>query len=432
MKSELTEVSESRRRLSVEIGADEVDQSFERALRAHRKSVSVPGFRPGKAPMEIVKKRLAGTLGKAVAEDLLERFAQKAVIEQHVRPIEGSVTVELEEGSDEPPPAQEGEPYTFTLMADVMPKIELKEYKGLKVSRPAVEIEPQEIEEELSKIRESLAKLDPVEGRPSREGDIVEAEIEGKELGGETVASKETRMIRIGGGGTPPQFDQGLTGLNPGEEFAFEVTFPDDFRDEGLRGRVAYFRGEVKNIYVREVPELDDETVRQFGDGIETLADFRERVKSSIEERKEHEADSVLRRRLLDKLLDAHVFEAPQTLVDQELRRSLERMGQSLMAQGIDPEKLDVDWSKVVDEQRAGAIRNVREALLLDAVVDAEKIEATPEEIDAVIASVAEGSDEKVSTVRNKMKGDGSLEVLKTQVVRRKCLDWLVAAANIV
>jgi len=394
--------------------------------------VKVPGFRPGKAPMEIVRQRLAGTLGKAVTEDLLERFAQQAVEEQHLRPIDGSVTVELEAGSDEPTPAREGAPYEFTLMADVMPKIELSEYKDLKVSRPAVEIDPQEIEEELAKIRESLAKLDPVEDRASRDGDIVEAEIEGKELGGETVAAKETRMIRIGGGGNPPQFDQGLTGLRAGEKFAFEVTFPDDFRDEGLRGRVAYFRGDVKKIYVREVRELDDETVRQFGDGIETLADFRERVKSSIEHRKEHEADSVLRRRLVDKLLDAHVFEAPQSLVEQELRRSLERVGQSLMAQGIDPEKLEVDWSKVVEEQRAGAIRNVREALMLDAIVDAEKLEATPEEIEKVIAGLAKDANEKVSTMRNKIKQDGSLEVLKTQLVRRKCLDWLVVAANIV
>lgn len=434
MKTEVSSISTARRRVTVDVPPGEVDRIFDRVLREYRRSLSVPGFRKGKAPMAVVRQRVGSSLGSTVAESIVDTYAQKAIESEGVAPIAGSVAMELDDGADALPAASEGEGYTFTLTADVLPEIDLDSapITGLKIARPTVELEPHELEDEMSRIRESLGKLVPVTDRASREEDFVEVDIEGSELGGEPLLPKKTQVVRLGQEGNLPEFERGLAGLNADESFTFEVRYPEDSPDESLRGKVLYFKGEVRAVMERVVPELNDEAAARLGDDIGSLAELREKVREALLARKEAEADRVARRRLLDRLLDTHPCDAPPTLIDRELRDRLERLGRHLAAQGVDPEKIEVDWKKVVDEQREEADRTVRESLLLDAIAARQSLSVTPDELDAAVSEIASGAKEKPAVVRKKLQKAGSLEALESQLLRGKCLDWLIDEANIV
>jgi trigger factor len=432
MKTELSEVSPARRRLVVEIPASDVDQTYDRVLKGFRRSLKLPGFRPGKAPLDVVRSRVGSELHATVAERLIESFAARAVEQERLRPIEGSIRMQLQDDSDTPPPAAPGAPYKFVLTADVMPEFELGEYKQIKVARSTSEVQPEEIERELDALRESRARTVPVEGRASAEGDLIEVDIEGKELGGEPIAPRSTRTLQIGDERNMPEFNRRLTGLRAGEDFAFEVQYPDDYSQESLRGKNIYFRGEVRSVLERILPDLDDDLARSFEDGIESLADLRRRVSDSIAQGHEREAERLVRRRLLDKLLESNTFEAPPTLVETEMRHRLDDLGRSLAAQGLDPEKLDIDWKQIVEKQRVEAERTVREAIILDAVAGSEGLRVEQADLDGALEEIAAGTGETKAAARKRLEKAGSIESLSSQILRRKSLDWLVANANIV
>lgn len=431
MKTEVAELSPVRRRLTVMVPASEVAAVFDQIVRKYRKKLQVPGFRPGKAPLELVRTRLGDDLEHEAAESIVQDFGMEACRQEGLVPVWSDV--ELPEGEKHLPHPHEGSDYQFNLLVDIVPKIEPKDYVGLEIARPRADVEVEDVQKELESLRQSKGKMVDVTDRPSRTGDFVGVDLEGVELGGEARVPKEFRVIHLGDERNLPAFEAGLSGRRAEDDVAFEVTYPVEVPDEALAGKIITFRGTVKAIKRMDVPEWDDELAKSFDASIEGFADLREKVKAGLAARKEREADTVARGRLIDRLLDGHPFDVPDVLVESEVRDRLERLGRRLASQGVDVEKLEVDWKKIIAEERTRAEREVRANILLDRIAEKETANVRVEEddLDTVIAGIARDMNEPAGKVRNFLKREGRMNSLVEEVRRNKCLDWLYSQAHI-
>ena len=431
MKVRVEDLSDVRKRLAIEVPAEEVQSAWDLALRRARREVNLPGFRPGKAPLELVRAQVAKTLGAKVAEALVERYAGEAIRQQGFEPVGGGIFLDLERDQEEPPPAAEGQSYAFGVLVDLPPEVELGEYTGLKVARPKVEVDTEQVQKELNALRENFATYEAIDGRPAASGDEVVLQIEGQEKDGSLRIERRSNHLRLGEEGNLPEFDEHLTGLEVGSTFSFEVSYPQQERYGDLAGRTMVFSGQVEAIRQRVVPEMDDQWAAGFSD-IENLAQLRERMREAIEARKNAEADAVARERLVDRLLDRTPFEVPPSLVEGELEYRLNAIGRDLAMRGIDPKTAGVDWEEIVDSERKAAERSVRRDFLLDAIAAREKLEVEAVDVDRAIEQIARENQTQPDDVRQRLsRGDG-LKSLKQQILRSKCLDWLYTRAHIV
>lgn len=431
MKTEVADLSAVKKRLTVEIPASDVAAVFDHLVRKYRKDLKVPGFRPGKAPLELVKARLGDDLEHEAADAIVQDFGREACRQEGLTPV--AWDVETPDGTKHVPHPHEGEDYRFTLLLEVLPKIEPKDYVDLAVARPSVEVEVEEIQRELEALRQSKGKLVDIADRASEKGDVVGIEVEGTELGGEAKVPKEFRVVRLGDERNLPEFETHLAGKRPEEEFAFEVTYPGDLPDANLAGKTLNFRGVVKAVKKMDVPEWNDDLAREVKDGVKDFADLREQLKDALGKRKEYEADQVARQRLLDRVLDNNPFEVPQTLVEEELRDRLQRIGQRLASQGLDPDKLDIDWKKIIDDERVKAERAVREGAILDAIAarETEHVTVAREEVEGAIRSMARDMNETPAKLRQFLQREGRIGALEQEIRRSKCLDWIYSKAHI-
>jgi trigger factor len=431
MKTELTDVSAVRKRIAVEVPASEVAAVFDKLVRRARRNIKIPGFRDGKAPLELVKARIGDALEHEAAEAIVEEYGDSACRQEGLAAVYSEV--ELPEGVHHLPHPHEHEDYRFALLVDVLPAIEPQDYLGQEVARPNVEVEVEEVQRELEQLRQTRGEFKDAGDRAAAAGDYVGIEIEGRDAAGEVVVPTEKRVIRLGDERNRPEFEQNLAGRRRGDTLRFAVTFPDETPDEKLAGKSVTFTGTVERVTQVEVPEWTDELAKSFGEGIEGYADLREKIKAGLTRRKTHEADGVARDRLLEKLLDRHPFDVPEVMVEQEVRDRLERLGRRLAAQGLDPDKLEVDWKKIVEEERERARRSVRAELLLDAIADKEqdKVVVSQQDVDAVVEMMAAEAKVAPSKMRQALQKDGRMPSLARELRRQKCLDWVYAQAHI-
>lgn len=431
MKTELSDLSPVKKRLVVEVPASDVAAVYDHLVRKNRQKANIPGFRPGKAPLDLIRARLGEQLHHEAAERIVEEFGREACRRENLRPIRWDV--ELPEGQEHLSHAHEGEDYKFAMLLEVPPEFEPQDYVGLTIARPAAETAVEDVQKELEALRQSKGKLTDVIDRLSGAGDLVGVEIEGVELGGAAKIAKDLRVIQLGDERNPPEFNRNLSNRRIGEEFTFETAFAADAPDPTLRGKIITLTGVVKSIKKFEAPEWDDDLARSAGEGVKDFADLRERLKELIQTRKEAEADQVARRRLMDKILDANPFEVPESLVEEELHERLQRVGRRLAAQGVDLEKVDIDWRQLAEKERERAAKEVREGLLLDRIAEkeAEHVKVEPQDMDRVIEMMARDMNTTVGKLRQVLSQEGRLASLQREVRRNKCLDWLYSVAHI-
>ncbi len=430
MKTTREDVTAVKKKLTVEVPASDVDTVFERLVRQHRKRLRLPGFRPGKAPLELVRRQLGDELGREARDEILRAFTREAVRREGLSPVEGGIYLELEDEQDELAPPVEGSDYAFTLSVEVLPEIEPKDYTGITVEKPPVTVTPEEVDREIEALLDAQAETVPVEGRASRAGDLVTIEIEATERDGDFSIERGERTVRLGSDNNLPEFERGLTGLTPGQSFSFDVAYPEDYGSEDLRGRTLLFRGEVKAIAESRRPELTDELAGELAD-VDSVEALRARVEEAIRHAREHEAERAARRMLLDRLLEANPFEVPPQLVEHELRHRLDELGRRLAMQGVKPDDLEIDWDKVIEEERGRSERAVREMLLLDRIAEVENLSVDEQEIAGAITRLAVDAGEKPENVRRAMAQGSRMESLKKQLLRGKCVDWLYEKAHI-
>ena len=430
MKSEVRDISPTRKQIDVEIEADAVRAAYDRISDRYAKAASVPGFRPGHAPRAVVRTRFKDQIRSEVLRELLPETVQKAIADHNLEPLgEPELNLENTEGLD-----RLGEqPISFHVNVEVLPEIKLGHYKGIEVTRRTRSLKDDDVDRVIESLRENSASLEQVEDRGAQLDDTVTASFHGEFLNepdAEPINVEDADVV-LGGAGVVSEITNSLLGTKPDDEKTFTVDYPPDFSSKGLAGKQVEYTVKVSAVRIKQLPEIDDEWAQSLGDEIESLAELRTKIRADLEQQVQTEADGKLRAELVRKLVEAHQFELPERLVEHQTERHFESVVRDMISQGIDPRNKELDWEKARDSLKEQAVYDLRGSLLLERVADEEKIEATPPEIEDEIKAMADASRQSPEQVRAILTKQGGERSIAGRLRNRKALDLLVANARV-
>src|ERR671927_79570 len=439
MKSEVVDVSQTRKEIKIEIEAAEVRAEFERVTQEYARAVTVPGFRKGHAPAGVVRTRYKKDIQGDVLKRLVPEAVEQAIDESGLQVI-GQPDVHLDnENLDK----LGQESVTLHAHVEVMPDVSLGDYKGIEAARRTRPVTDEEVERVIENLREASASLQPVEDRPAEAGDTVTVDIQGRYLDPpeeEDINVSDVDVV-LGGEGVLPEFNEALTGVQPDEAKTFTVKYPEDFgprpkegeeRKGGLAGKTVEYTATVTAVRRKEVPPLDDDWVKSLGEEeVETVEQLRARVRENLTKSAEHESEHRLRDEVLSALIERHRFEVPETIVSYQANQILQSMIRDMISRGADPRTQEINWEAMRDLVRERAGDDVRGSMLLERVADAENIEVTQEEIEAEIEAIAEGQRQTVEQVRAALTKQGGERSIADRLRNRKALDLLVQHAKV-
>ena len=436
MKTEFTDVSETRKHLSFEVPPDIVAQAIDRVARNYSKAAKVPGFRPGKVPASVVKQRYRDQILSDVAQDLIPRLVGDALRERGLRPVSAPDIRDVV--------IEEGRPLTFLADFETMPEIDPGDYRGITLRKPPAVLDVGAVDKALESLQQRAARWHPVEDRPAHHGDtllldltrttrtrLVELATGHTPLADDEKPEKlENVSIELGASANPPGFDEHLTGTTAGATRSFRVNYPREYEIAELAGAVVDYEAAVKGIRRKELLPLDDEFAKEVSD-VETLEALRERIREDLQQEAQAEADHQVRHDLLRELA-SRLRVAPDVMVDQEIDRRLEDFVRRLMEQGVDPMKTDINWQEFRERQKPVAADTVRGTLVLDEIARRESIDTTDEDVEQEIARFAERAGRTPAAVRARLEKEEALDRIRAGIRREKTVAWLLEQSNIV
>ena len=430
MKTELIDVSPTRKDINIEIEPAEVRSTFDRISDKISKGANVPGFRPGHAPTSVVRARYKGEIRAEVLRELLPEAVNNAIVEHSLATI-ADPEVEFDNTQDVNPASEEG--LKLKVKVEVLPEIKLDTYKGLEATRRRRTITDADVEKIIDGLRDGSASLQPVEDRASEPGDTVTINARGNfvdEPEGEEVKVDDVEVV-LGGPGVMEEFTQNLTGVKPDDTRSFTVEYPADYNTEGLAGKKIAYVAEVTAVRRKELPELDDEWAKSLGAGFESVDALKAKVREDLEGRAAADSDRMLRDDLLRALIEANKFEVPQSLVEHQTNHRLEGVARQMMSRGIDPRRQELNWEGAREEIRVQAEGDVRVTMLLEKIANAENINVSDEEVEAEIESLANASGQPKEQVRAALTKEGGDRSIAHRVRNRKALDVLIENARV-
>ena len=430
MKTELIDVSPTRKEITIEIEPAEVRSAFDRVSQQYSKGATVPGFRPGHAPTSVVRTRYKSEIRSEVLRELLPQAVHDAIHEHSLTAL-GEPEVEFDNTQDL---EHLGEaPLKLKVGLEVLPEITLDTYKGLEADRRTRPVTDADVDKMIDGLRDASASLQPVEDRGSELGDTVTINARGKmvdEPEAEEIKVDDVEVV-LGGPGVMQEFTDNLTGVKADESRTFTVDYPADYNSTGLAGKKVEYVTEVTAVRQKELPELDDEWAKSLGGDFDSVSALRARVRQDLELRSKAESDRQLHDDLIRKLLDAHKFEVPQSLVDEQTNYRLEGVARQMMGRGIDPRRAELNWEAAREDLKVQAEQDVRASMLLEKIADAENITVSDEEVEAEIQSIATASQQPIEQVRAALTKNGGERSIAHRLRNRKALDLLIENAHV-
>jgi trigger factor len=427
VKTSITELPDSRVRLEAEVPAEEVERSIQEVARRLGRQLRIPGFRKGKVPPPVVIRRLGreAVLDEAV-QSSLGGWSIDAIDGSGINPV-GRPRLDL---GDLP---KQGEPLAFTIEIGVRPTAELGDYKGLEVGRREPAVDDSAIDAEVQRLRESVGTLEPVE-RAAQTGDVVTVDFLGT-LDGEPFPGGEGRdqPLELGSGRFIPGFEEQLVGASAGDERDVEVTFPEDYQATDLAGKDAVFHVTVKDVREKRLPELDDDFAVNAG-GFDTLTELREDIATNLREREEAAVEREFEDAVLEAAVAAAKVEVPSELVHERAHELLDETMSALAARGISKEMYlriaGKDEETLAHEAEPEADRALRREAVLAALVEAEKIEPSEEQLHEALAPAAEREGTTPEALLERVRENGRLDQLRQDVAARQAIEFLVREAK--
>ena len=421
MKTELTDVSETRKALSFEIPQDVVDAEINRIAKTYTQKARIPGFRPGKVPATIIKQRFRDQILQDVMQGLIPRAVDDALQERGIEPVDTPAIKDVA--------LHEGQPMTFTATVDTLPSFDPGDLSTITLRPPSGAVDDEAVEKMLERLRERAAKYEPVEGRPVAEGDAVVADIERQEVGDTETDRHENVTLELGAPTSPPGFDAELIGLNVGERETFDIHFPEGYPVEEMAGKDVTYHVSVKEVRRKVLPTLDDEFAKDLGE-FDSLDALRTRVRGDLESEAEESGRRQLRNELLAQLATRVTFSIPESLVEREIDRRLEEFARQLVQQQIDPRQAGIDWGQFREAQREAARSSVASALVLDELSKRESLTVSDEDVDKEIEQFASQSGRTPAAVRAQIEKEGGLGRLTAGLRREKAVDLALSRAK--
>lgn len=421
MKSEVNMKEKSLAEIVFDVPPEEFKKALEKAFRKNSKKFSIPGFRPGKAPMNIVTKYYGeGVLYDDAVEDIAQSAYTKAIEEHSLDVVSKPEIDEISEIGSE-------KGIKFTIKVTVKPEVQLGEYKGVKVEKEELKISREDIEKELDGVRERNSRMVPADDREAREGDTANIDYEGF-LDGESFEGGKGQGydLRIGSNSFIPGFEDQVKGKKAGDEFEVNVTFPEDYHAENLKGKDVVFNVKLNSIKVKELPEADDEFAKDVSE-FDTLEEYKKSLEEKLEKRERERIEKEFEENVIKKVVEGSSVEIPDTMIENEADRMVQEQATRMKQQGIELEQfLQYTGQKMEDfkqQMRESAQDSVKTKLVIEAIEKELDFEITQEEIDEQIEKMAEQYNMKVEEVKKQIPEDA--DFIKDSIKTTKTVEYL-------
>ena len=411
-----------RRELDLEIPADEVSKAMERVAKEFAKVARVPGFRPGKAPITLIRRRFADDIKGEVLQSLVPERVEKAVSEQKLTPVSQPKVEQLD--------FNDGQPLKFRAVFEVLPEFELGNYKDLQLEMPVMDVVEEDVTKTLEDMRERAAAFAPAEGRAVQDGDFVQLKLTGTAEGEGQPLQADSVLCHIGAEETMAPFNENLRGVNIGDHKDFDVPYPADYPDAKLAGKTYHYSVDVLGIKTKKLPELNDDFAKDVSDAT-TLDELNRKIREGLEHQRDHKQKDLLREKVLGEIVKLHDFPVPQSLVEHQMDVRLERVVRSLAQQGVDPRAVNIDWVSLRKRNEDRAKDDVKAELIVDRIATAENIDVTEEEVEHELEHLAGHSNESAEAIRARLTKQGTLDRIKAKLRSDKTLDWLAQNARV-
>lgn len=423
MKVELEELGPCKRAVLVEIPQEEVAKEWNQAYLRLRQKVNVPGFRPGKAPLNIIETRYLPELKSETLRHLVHDYYHKALEELGLKPVNPPQVDEVD--------IHKNEPLKFKAIFEVKPHIEIKDYIGLELKTRKVTVTEAEIGEVLKHVQERNAQFISKAEGTAQEGDLLIIDF---------LATVNNKLIKegkaqnyaliLGSKRLLEDIEKGLVGMQKDETKDMAVEFPPYHFNKDMAGKKINFKVTVKDIKEKKLPELDQEFAKDLGGGV-TIEELKAKIRSSVEAEKKKEAEHAVRNSAIEKILEKNPFELPESLVEYQLKRYLEETTKSLQQKEMDFNLSEQGAQGMKGKLKEAAEKRVRSFLVLEAVAQQEKLEITPQDFDEEIKLIARESEEALATLQSYLKDEEKRGAIEERILERKAMNLILAAAKI-
>lgn len=416
MSLQVEKLEKNMAKLTVEVSAEDLEKAIEKAYQKQKKQISIPGFRKGKVPRQMVEKMYGREVFYEDAANELIPDAYDKALEDCEEDIVSSPRIEVTQ-------IEAGKPFIFTATVALKPEVTLGEYKGVKIGKIDREVTEDEVMAQINAERDNNARNITVEDRPVKDGDMTVIDFEGFVDGAAFEGGKgENYPLTIGSGAFIPGFEEQLVGAEIGKEVEVKVTFPEDYQAEELQGKEAVFKCTVHEIKEKEVPELDDEFASEVSE-FETLAEYKEDVRKNLEEKKAKDAETTRENKAVQAAVEASEMEIPEPMLETQQRQMVDEFAQRITMQGMSMEQYmqftGATYEKLVEQVKPQAEERIKSRLVLEAIARAEKIEATEEEYEDELKTMADVYQMEVDKVKELMGEREKKNILLDLAVRK-------------
>lgn len=412
-------------KLVIEATAEEFEAGLNTAYNKSKNKINVPGFRKGKAPRKMIEKLYGSEIfyedaANAIIPDAYASAATESELDIVSQPKINVVQLEA------------GKPFIFEAEVAVRPEVELGQYKGVEVSKCDTEVTDADVEEEIKKVQEQNARTISVEDRAVKDGDMTVIDFEGFVDGVAFEGGKgESYPLTIGSHSFIDNFEEQLIGMNIGEEKEINVTFPEEYHAEALKGKPATFKVSVKEIKEKQLPELDDDFAQDVSD-FDTLAEYKEDIKKKVADRKAADAKSKKESEAIEKVVEASKMDIPEAMIQTQVNRMAEDFAQRLQQQGLSLEQYfqytGLTADKIIADMKPEAEKRIKNSLVLEAVAKAENIEVSDEEFEAELQKMADMYKMELDKIKEFM-GDNEAEQMKGDIAVQKAVELITSSA---
>ena len=425
MSVQVEKLEKNMAKLTVEVPAEDVEKAIQGAYQKTKKSINIPGFRKGKAPRQLIEKMYGtGVFYEDAANDLIPGAYESAAKESELE-IVAQPSIDVTQ-------IEKGKPFIFTATVAVKPEVTLGDYKGIEVEKKTAEVTDEELQAEIDKVRESNSRMITVEDRAVQDGDITTIDFEGFVDGEPFEGGKgENYPLTIGSHSFIDNFEEQLIGKNIGEETEVNVTFPEQYQAEELQGKPAVFKVTIKEIKVKELPELDDDFAQDVSE-FDTVDEYKEDLKKKLLENKEAALKREKEEDVVGKIIENATMEIPDPMVDTQVRQMVQEFSQRIQSQGLSLQQYmqftGMTPESLTNELQPQALKRIQSRLVLEAVVAAENIETSDEDLEKELEKMAEMYQMEADKLKE-LVGEEEKKQIALDLAVQKAVELVVDAA---
>jgi len=426
MSLQVEKLEKNMAKLTIEVSAEELEKAIQNAYHKNKGKMSVPGFRKGKVPRQMLEKMYGKDMFyEEAANELIEEAYGKAYDECELE-IVSSPSVDVTQ-------LEAGKPFIFTVEVAIKPEIKLGKYKGVEVEKANIEVLEEEIMKEVEKERVNSSRTITIEDRAVQDGDIAMIDFEGFVDGVAFEGGKgENHSLTIGSGSFIPGFEEQLIGVEIGKDLEVKVTFPEDYQAEDLKGKEAIFKCVVHEIKEKKLPDVDDEFASEVSE-FDTLKEYKESIKEKLVAQKETEAKNAKEDAVMEAVIADSSMEIPEAMIQMQQRQLADDFAQRIQSQGLNMEQYfqfsGLTGEKFIEQMKPQAEKRIQSRLVLEAIVEAEKIEANEEEFDAELLKMASMYQMELDKVKEMVGEKEKTQIMKDLAIT-KAVELIVAKAK--